>query len=57
MFKRLSAAFLVRIMAAVEAIENAPPAGSWAVAKDLIAGTIGGWAQVFAAQPFDTVKV
>jgi hypothetical protein len=31
--------------------------GSWTVAKDLIAGTVGGWAQVMAAQPFDTVKV
>lgn len=44
-------------MAAIEAIENEPPSGTWAVAKDLMAGTVGGWAQVMAAQPFDTVKV
>jgi solute carrier family 25 carnitine/acylcarnitine transporter 20/29 len=27
------------------------------VAQDLIAGTVGGWAQVVVGQPLDTIKV
>lgn len=27
------------------------------VAQDLIAGTVGGWAQVIVGQPLDTIKV
>lgn len=27
------------------------------VAQDVIAGTIGGWAQVLVGQPLDTIKV
>jgi solute carrier family 25 carnitine/acylcarnitine transporter 20/29 len=27
------------------------------IAQDLIAGTIGGWAQVLVGQPLDTIKV
>ena len=44
-----------RIAAMAAASEVAEPQQS--TAKDLIAGTIAGWAQVLAGQPFDCVKV
>ncbi|KAI5476025.1 hypothetical protein MNV49_000497 [Pseudohyphozyma bogoriensis] len=34
-----------------------PPPPQESVAKDLLAGTISGWAQVLVGQPFDIVKV
>ncbi|GAA5965305.1 hypothetical protein JCM3765_007158 [Sporobolomyces pararoseus] len=33
------------------------PNGSSSVGKELLAGTVAGWAQVFVGQPFDIVKV
>lgn len=38
-------------------IDNSPPEDKARVIKDIVAGTVGGIAQVLAGNPFDTVKV
>jgi len=42
---------------AVTPVQPPPPSRAVRFAKDFVAGTVAGWAQVLIGQPFDTVKV